>query len=132
MDLLNWLRNEWDRVGAWIAISVGAIALVIGWVGVSRTPFTAEQIPYVMSGGLGGLFLLGLGATLWLSADLRDEWRVLDHIRRNQDVARDAEGTPPAPVADQPTGGAPRGTDASVDGASAKPRRRAPARPRGQ
>jgi hypothetical protein len=30
-----------------------------------------------------GLFLLGLGALLWVSADLRDEWRKLDSIDRH-------------------------------------------------
>ncbi|MPY86224.1 MAG: hypothetical protein GEV00_24055, partial [Actinophytocola sp.] len=33
-----------------------------------------------MSGGIGGLFILWLGTTLWLSADLRDEWRKLDAL----------------------------------------------------
>jgi hypothetical protein len=37
-------------------------------------------MPYIASGGLGGIFLLGLGSTLWLSADLRDEWRKLDEL----------------------------------------------------
>jgi hypothetical protein len=50
---------------------------------VSDTAFPAEQIPYVVSGGLVGVFLLGLGAVLWLSADLRDEWRKLDAIERH-------------------------------------------------
>jgi hypothetical protein len=30
-----------------------------------------------------GLFLLGLGALLWVSADMRDEWRKLDAIDRH-------------------------------------------------
>ena len=39
-----------------------------------------DQIPYMMSGGIGGLFLLSIGITLWISADHRDEWRKLDAI----------------------------------------------------
>jgi hypothetical protein len=54
--------------------------LIVGWVGVSGTPYTAKQLPYLASNGLGGLFLLGAAAMLWLSADLRDEWRKLDRI----------------------------------------------------
>jgi hypothetical protein len=38
----------------------------------------AEQLPYVISGGLVGLTLVVISATLWISADLRDEWRKLD------------------------------------------------------
>ena len=41
----------------------------------------AEQIPYVISGGLTGIFALGVGVMLWLSADLRDNWRKLDELR---------------------------------------------------
>jgi hypothetical protein len=78
MHLLGWLRNEWDRAGAWLAIGVGALALFLGYAGVSNTEFTAEQLPYMVSGGLVGIFLLGIGGMLWLSADLRDEWRTLD------------------------------------------------------
>jgi hypothetical protein len=50
---------------------------------VSSQALTAQQVPYIVSGGIGGLFLLGVGAMLWLSADLRDEWRKLDAIERN-------------------------------------------------
>ncbi|MGH9037716.1 MAG: hypothetical protein ACRD0O_18310, partial [Acidimicrobiia bacterium] len=42
--------------------------------------YPAQQMPYIVSGGLGGIFLIGLSATLWLSADLRDEWRKLDRV----------------------------------------------------
>lgn len=80
MDVMTWVRNQWDRVGAWVLVALGGIALVLGWVGVTGTPYTFEQIPYVISGGLGGLFLLGVGAMLWISADLRDEWRKLDRL----------------------------------------------------
>jgi hypothetical protein len=96
MDLMTWLRNQWDRASAAVLIFIGLIALVVGWVGVSGTGLTAEQIPYVLSGGLGGIFLLGLGAMLWLSADMRDEWRAVTELRQAidrsaADVPRDRE-----------------------------------------
>jgi hypothetical protein len=77
MDVLKILRFQWDRVSAWAAIAAGALTLVLGWVGASREVLPAAQIPYIISGGLGGVFLLGLGAVLLFSADLRDEWRQL-------------------------------------------------------
>jgi hypothetical protein len=82
MDLLNYVRNQWDRVAAWVFVVAGALALLTGWLGISRTAYPAEQNPYIISGGLAGIFLLGLGGVLWLSADLRDEWRKLDRIER--------------------------------------------------
>jgi peptidoglycan/LPS O-acetylase OafA/YrhL len=77
----SWLRVQWDRVGAVGAALVGLAALALGWAGVSGTPHIAEQLPYFISGGLVALFFLGMAVTLWLSADLRDEWRELRALR---------------------------------------------------
>jgi hypothetical protein len=76
------LRSQWDRVAAITSVVLGAVALVSGWLGVSGTAYEAEQVPYIVSGGLVGIFLLGLAAALWLSADLRDEWRQLGALER--------------------------------------------------
>jgi hypothetical protein len=80
MDLMTWLRAEWDRVLGFGLIALGAILLVLGYLGVSNSPYVAEQLSYIVSGGLGGLFLLGAGATLLILADLHDEWRKLDRV----------------------------------------------------
>lgn len=80
--LLSWIRAQWDRVSGALAMMAGAAALVLGWIGVAHATLPAEQLPYIVSGGIGGLYLLGLGATLWLSADLRDEWRHLDQLEQ--------------------------------------------------
>lgn len=80
MELIRWVRLQWDRALGVAAMATGVVLLVVGWVKVSGTEFVSEQIPYVVSAGLGGLVALLLGGTLWLSADLRDEWRALDRI----------------------------------------------------
>src|SRR5256886_15882715 len=101
MELFKWLRLQWDRVFGAAFVVTGAVALLTGWSKVSATPYPAEQIPYVVSAGLGGLFLLGVGATLWHSADLRDEWRKLDRLQEKLDApaaAREPETAAP----DQP------------------------------
>jgi hypothetical protein len=82
MDIKQWIRLQWDRVGAWVCIGAGVIVLIVGWVGISARVYPGEELPYILSGGIGGVFLLGLGAMLWLSADLRDEWRKLDRIEK--------------------------------------------------
>ncbi|HVU73429.1 MAG TPA: hypothetical protein VHE83_10760 [Mycobacteriales bacterium] len=74
------MREQWDRTIAWVAAVAGAVALLLGYLGISRTPYTPEQIPYLVSGGAFGLFMLGLAAVLWITADLRDEWRKLDDL----------------------------------------------------
>jgi hypothetical protein len=81
-DFVRLARNQWDRTSAWVLIGLGSLALLAGWFGVSATAFPGEQMPYVVSGGLVGIFLLGLGATMWLSADLRDEWRELERLEQ--------------------------------------------------
>ena len=101
MDLMTLLRSQWDRVLAIASVIAGVIVLIVGYVGVSNSGYSAEQLPYLISGGIGGIFLLGLGAVLWLSADLRDEWRLLDEIREaivtsNETAASSNAGAPSA------------------------------------
>jgi len=90
MDLSRYLKNQWDRAAAVVAVAIGAVALVLGYLGVSRSTLATQQIPYLASGGLFGVFALGIGATLWLSADLRDEWRKLDSIQTDIRAQSDA------------------------------------------
>jgi hypothetical protein len=82
MNVVMWVRLQWDRVGAWVCIGGGVIVLFAGWIGISSKVYPGEELPYILSGGIGGVFLLGLGGMLWLSADLRDEWRKLDRIEK--------------------------------------------------
>lgn len=77
MEILRYLRLHWDRVGAVVALLAGVVSLVLGYVGTAGTEYIAEQIPYLISNGLGAILLLTVGAVLWISADLRDEWRVM-------------------------------------------------------
>jgi hypothetical protein len=74
------LKSQWDRTAAIVLTIAGVICLIAGYLQVADSSILAEQTRFIVSGGIGGLFLLGLGATLWISADLRDEWRKLDRI----------------------------------------------------
>ena len=101
MDLKTWLRAQWDRVLGALGVGVGLLALALGYRGVADTPFPAEQIPYVVSGAVLGIVLIGIGLTSWLSADLRDEWRKLDRIERLLERGdRDAPAPAPSPSAE--------------------------------
>jgi hypothetical protein len=123
VNALRWARTQWDRVSAWCFIGVGAIAIVVGWNGVSSEALTAQQVPYIVSGGIGGLFLLGVGTMLWLSADLRDEWRKLDAIERN--TRPSVEGEVEADEADDDPFAGPASTNGGEpdpeDGSPTKP-----------
>jgi hypothetical protein len=91
MDLGKWLRVEWDRGAAIICVVVAIIVLLVGWFGVSATPYPAEQLPFILSSGIGSVLFLGIASTLWLSADMRDEWRKLDSI---DEALRELAGSP--------------------------------------
>lgn len=80
MNRLDLLRAQWDRTAAVVLSAAGLVVLLVGFVRISATPYPAEQLVLVLSAGVGALFLLGAGATLWLSADLRDEWVKLDEL----------------------------------------------------
>jgi hypothetical protein len=80
MNLLRWCRNEWERTSAVLLIGTGLVVFLLGWLGQQDKSLVTEQIPYVVSGAMLGLLLIILGATIWLSADLRDEWVKLDRL----------------------------------------------------
>jgi hypothetical protein len=83
---------------------------------VANSPFVSVQLPYIISGGFGGLLLCGGGIALLVMSDLRDEWRKLDRIEAailghwvqvpsdapNHTAAEPAPG--PAPADHAPTG----------------------------
>jgi hypothetical protein len=77
MNLMKYVRVQWDRAGAVVCAVVGIVALLIGYLGTSDTEYISEQIPFVISGGLTAVILFVAAGVLWLSADLRDEWREL-------------------------------------------------------
>jgi hypothetical protein len=117
MEFARWVRDQWDRVLAGTAGLVGAGLLVIGWVETSQSLYPAQQLPYFISAGLGGIFLLGVSATVWLSADLRDEWRKLDRVEEtfadvSQRLARlerlGPAGDPERPLSAANGGGGPQ------------------------
>jgi hypothetical protein len=80
VKIVELCRNQWDRTAGVVLVVAGLVALVAGWIGASDAVLTFEQIPYLISGGLAGMSLIVLGSAVWISADLRDEWRKLDSL----------------------------------------------------
>jgi hypothetical protein len=68
------IKQQWDRVLALLAAAIGVLSLVFGWVAVSGVSLVTQQIPFLISGAVVGLVAFGVTSTLWISADLRDEW----------------------------------------------------------
>lgn len=85
MDMKRFLRAEWDRVAGYAFVFAGAVALVFGFVGVRTAADVIDEISYLVTGGIGAMFLLGVGATLLLSADLHDDFRKLHRVEQKLD-----------------------------------------------
>ena len=58
---------------AWLLIAIGGLCILGGWLGVTNTVQVYNQLTYLVSGAIVGLFFLGVGVTLLLSADFHDE-----------------------------------------------------------
>ena len=96
------VRTQWDRVGAAALVAVGLSALLLGWIGMSGTVLTFQQLPYLLSGGLLGFSVITVGAALWLSADVRDEWRKIDRLEAAIDRVAGTESSPVVVLPDLP------------------------------
>jgi hypothetical protein len=67
------MKLRWQATLGWALVVAGAIAIAIAWWQVRDLPNIALQMPYLISGGLGGAVLLGFGGTLLVAQDFRDE-----------------------------------------------------------
>jgi hypothetical protein len=75
----------WTSVRAyagWVLVAAGALAILAGYLGVSREALVAKQLPYLVSGGIFGLALIALGTFYLYSEDLRRDSGRLDRLER--------------------------------------------------
>jgi hypothetical protein len=97
-NLRTYLKAQWDRAIAIGCLVIAAIVLINGYVGISNTPHVAEQLPYFISAGALGVVLCAVAGMMWVSADLRDEWRELRSLRKElADAEAAAAGRVAAP-----------------------------------
>lgn len=82
-------RLLWRWVGAasrpwigWVFVGIGALLVLLGYLGVSREAVVAKQIPYVVSGGIGGIVLAVIGAYFLGTEELRKDGGRLDRLEQ--------------------------------------------------
>ena len=120
-------RELWRWVGAairpwlgWILVAIGALLMLIGYFGVSREAQPGKQIPYLVSGGIGGMFLAVLGAYFLGTQELRRDGGRLDRVEA---MVEELHGAllrrPDAPDPTQPGAS----TNGSADAGAAPSRR---------
>ncbi len=80
--LWRWVGEALRPWVGWILIGIGALLMLLGYFGVSREALPAKQIPYLVSGGLGGIFVAVLGAYFLGTQQLRDDSGRLDRLEQ--------------------------------------------------
>lgn len=74
-DELNgyeWLVEHRRLALAWVAGAVGFVSLVLAMIGANGSLVVVDQLSYIATGGLLGLFLLGVAAIAYW-AEQRDQ-----------------------------------------------------------
>lgn len=100
-------------VAAATLFTTGLTAIVLGWVGASHSTIVAEQVPYLISGGLLGLALAVAGAITyfahWQTQLVRDaraqHAEVLEALRQlqgSQPATAPAPSPSPRPAREKP------------------------------
>jgi hypothetical protein len=83
--LWRWVATSSRPYVGWILAGLGALALFLGWWGVSGQSLTAKQLPYLVSGGLTGIALVIIAAVFLATDDVRRQMVRLDEIERKVD-----------------------------------------------
>lgn len=80
--LWKWVSGAVRPYLGWILIGFGALVMLMGYFGVSREAIPAKQIPYLVSGGIGGVFLAVLGAYFLGTQEIRNDSGRLNRLER--------------------------------------------------
>jgi hypothetical protein len=78
------------RLGAGVCTALGVVVVLVGYLGVRNESDVALQVPYLLSGGLGGLALVGLGALGLLQYQLRVQSRNNARLIEELDVWKES------------------------------------------
>jgi hypothetical protein len=76
----RWVGRATRPVVGWVLTGIGALTLLVGYLGISREAIVAKQIPYLISGGIGGLALLIIGAVFLGTEEVRRDAARLDRL----------------------------------------------------
>lgn len=83
-NLRDLVNERTLMVAGGVLAPLGLLLVLFGWMGASRSPYTFEQIPYLISGGLIGLGLTVLGGFLyfahWITEMIKEQRRQTDAV----------------------------------------------------
>jgi len=78
----RWVASATRPVVGWILTALGALAILFGYLGLSRKAFVGEQLPYLISGGIGGMVLVIVGGVFLATEDIRRNLARVDDLQR--------------------------------------------------
>jgi hypothetical protein len=81
-EMWRWIGKAVRPWFGWILIAAGAVCMLFGYLGVSREALPGKQIPYLVSGGIGGIFLAVLGAYFLGTQEMRNDSGRLDRLEQ--------------------------------------------------
>lgn len=81
----SWVWTSVRPVIGWVLAAAGAIALFVGWFGVSGESLTAKQIPYLISAGLTGIALFIMAGVFLATDDVRRQFARISELERKVD-----------------------------------------------
>ena len=74
--------NTFRPYAGWVLFGFGALLVLLGYIGISGESVVAKQLPYLISGGIGGILLAVLGAYFLGIDELRRDSGRLDRMER--------------------------------------------------
>jgi len=108
------MRNQWAKLGGQLGIGyclAGLALIFLGWNGAATYDRVPAQMPYLVSGGLGGLALVVIGAALIVVQSNRADRAAL---QVSLDELRDAVERLASPGADGRAASAPSAVGAGA------------------
>lgn len=87
------MRTTWSKLGGQLGlgcVALGLLAILLAWNGAAGKDYDQGQIPYLISGGAGGLALVLVGSTLTVVQNSRRDRSLLEgHLREmNAGISR--------------------------------------------
>jgi len=81
----QWVWSAIRPIVGWALALGGAVALFVGWWGVSGEALTAKQIPYLVSAGLTGDALFIMAGVFLATDDIRRQFTQIEELQRKVD-----------------------------------------------
>src|SRR5579885_1083578 len=81
----RWVGRATRPVVGWVLVAIGVVMIVVGYIGVAHQVLVAKQIPYLVSGGILGVAVVGVGVMFIATEQVRHDADRLDHLERMVD-----------------------------------------------